>query len=125
MLSRHIRPLLVGSALAGLSTAVLVVPAVTAGAAPADASAASATTTWTTTATKALPMTGATRLGPTAGTTPLHLAVALRQRNTQGLAARQGDALSPAQVTASYSPTAASAGAVASYLTAQGMRNVA
>ena len=92
-------------------------------------------TAWAPTATKALPLAGATPLGAAPASTPLRLTIGLSPRNAlglRGLIARQANPssaqyeqfLSPAQFTAEFAPTLATASAAARYLTSQGMSNV-
>jgi pseudomonalisin len=83
---------------------------------------------WTDTATKALPLAkaGAVHLGGLAPTTPLRVAVSLRLRDRAGLDRfiASGGTVTPAQFAARWSPTAAQAGAVATYLRAAGFTGV-
>jgi pseudomonalisin/xanthomonalisin len=88
---------------------------------------AGAATSWRATATKAETLVAATDLGRAAAATPLRIAVALNLRNRAALESGigAGAVLTPAQFTAAYSPTAADAQAVASYLTSAGFTSVA
>ena len=87
------------------------------------------------TATQAVPLENATALGPVAPTQTMNVSVVLSARNGSQLQAMAqavstpsspdfGQFLSPAQVQADYSPTAATAGAVASWLQQSGLTNV-
>lgn len=92
-------------------------------------------TAWAPTATKALPLAGATPLGAAPASSPLRLTIGLAPRNASGLtaliahqanpaSAQYEQFLSPAQFTAEFAPTAATASAAAHYLTSHGMSNV-
>jgi subtilase family serine protease len=98
------------------------------------ATAATSGTTWTATATKAVTYKG-TQLGATPASTPLHLAVALKARNSaqmmRALKAlyRPGSAtyhqfLTPDQWNAAYAPTTTALSEVQNYLRAQGFTNI-
>jgi len=91
--------------------------------------------TWVTTGTHALPLINATSLGSLDPNTALHIAVALRLQNSDGLRAliqnqntpgnaAYGTELEPAQFEATYSPTAAQVQAVENYLSSQGFQNI-
>jgi pseudomonalisin len=120
-----------GLALIGAATlaGAAILGAGTATAAPSSPSA------WAPTATKALPMSNATRLGAVSGDAPLSVSVVLSVRNRQALAGLARDAstpaspdygrfLDPAQVRSEFSPTAAQAGAVAAWLRSAGFTQV-
>jgi len=90
---------------------------------------------WVTTGTHALALKSATSLGPVDSSTPMHIAVALRLQNPDGLKAliqskttpgdpAYGTELEPAQFEATYSPTSAQVQAVENYLTSQGFQNI-
>ena len=81
---------------------------------------------WAATQTKALALKG-TKTGTLAPSQQLHVSVALKLRNHALLldSIRTGSRLSPAQFTARFSPTAAQASAVRSYLRQEGFRDVA
>jgi pseudomonalisin len=111
---------------AALASTALLVP---------GAPAATAAASWAATATKAITYKG-TALGPTPAHTPVHLAVALKARNTAQMAKairavyRPGSPtyhhfLTPAQWRGAYAPTTTAVSAVGSYLRAQGFTNVA
>ena len=100
------------------------------------AAAAPAVPWWAPTATHALEPAVATLLGPAPAATPLRLTVGLAPQNRAGLdalirdqatagTADYGNYLTPAQFTARFGATEATATAVADYLRAQGMRGVA
>src|SRR5579872_3604204 len=80
---------------------------------------------WTPTKTQGLSLKG-TSIGALSASTPLHISVALRMRNTSGLqsAIRSGVQLTPEQFVQQYAPTLSAAQAVEQYLTKQGMTNV-
>lgn len=112
----------VAFALAVLVPAVILVPR-------------AANITWVNTATQGTSLASATSLGALPGSTPLHVAVALRLRNQSGLDAYIkaindptnalfGQSLTPAQFAATYGPTSDSAQAVAQYLSGSGLTNV-
>lgn len=111
---------------AALASTALLVP---------GAPAATAAASWAATATKAITYKG-TALGPTPAHTPVHLAVALKARNTAQMAKairavyRPGSPtyhhfLTPAQWRSAYAPTTSAVSAVESYLRGQGFTNVA
>ena len=115
-----------------VAVAALVLTSAGAVVGSADAGAASA---WAPTATKALSLVNATALGPAAASQPLRITVGLTPQNRSGLdtlikqQATPGSAnyesyLSPAQFAARFAPSAATASAVQSYLTSQGLTNV-
>jgi pseudomonalisin len=87
---------------------------------------ANAVTGWATTATSAERLVAATDLGSEAASTPLHVALALNLRDASGLRdlISRGSVISPAQFLAGYSPTAAQAQSVASYLADEGFSHV-
>jgi|tagenome__1003787_1003787.scaffolds.fasta_scaffold20989172_2 pseudomonalisin len=84
---------------------------------------ASPSARWVGTATRAFPLRDATRLGPVAPSTPMHLAVALRIRHRDALASEigAGHTLTTKQFVARYAPTAAQVHAVQAYLAEHGM----
>jgi pseudomonalisin len=123
----HSRSLTIGSA--ALAT-LLCTTGIT-----ALASSASATSGWSPTATKALNLLNAEPSGAAGATRVLHLTIGLTPRNQAGLTAlirRQatpGSAdydryLTPAQFTANFAATKASATAVSRYLNTQGLTHV-
>ena len=90
---------------------------------------------WVPTASQALSLKAATLLGPAPAATPLRLTVGLTPRDAAGLQAlvhaqsTPGSAsyekyLTPAQFTASYAATAATAATVTKYLTSMGLTGV-
>jgi pseudomonalisin len=96
---------------------------------------AHAASDWVATATQGLSLVNATSLGGLAGTTPLHIAVALKLPNQAALQqyiqnindptnALYGAALTPDQFVADYAPSAATVSSVTAYLTSQGFTNV-
>ncbi|MGH2998011.1 MAG: S53 family peptidase [Gaiellaceae bacterium] len=89
-------------------------------------SALAASGGWTPTKTQGLSLKG-TSLGALSPSTPLHVSVALRMRNANGLqsAIRSGVQLTPEQFVQQYAPTLSAAQAVEQYLTTQGLTNVA
>ena len=118
-------------ALAAATTLALVGAAAALVAGPHVADAA----TWAPTATKALSLKDATSLGRAAATTPLRLTVGLTPRDRSGLdalikqQATPGSAsyekfLTPAQFTARFAATQATASAVSTYLTSAGLTHV-
>jgi pseudomonalisin len=97
--------------------------------------AGAATTRWAATSTRALDLAHATRLGNAAGSRSLRLTIGLAPRNRAGVDAliRRQNApasadyrryLTPAQFTARFAATSASATAVRNYLRTQGMKHV-
>lgn len=96
---------------------------------------AAAATGWVATHTQSLDLNKATALGAAPAATPVSVSVALSVRNQAELArlaqaastpgsATHGHFLSAAQTTAEFSPTAAEAGAVASWLARSGFSGV-
>jgi pseudomonalisin len=97
---------------------------------------AHADASWANTSTQAIPLVNATSLGDLPATNTLRVAVALKLRNQSALNqyiqaindpnnALYGSELSPDQFTATYGPTSDAVAAVSSYLTSQGLTNVA
>jgi pseudomonalisin len=125
-MQRHITLAAVLAAAAGSALAIGV-------AAPAQASG---TTTWSATATQAVPaITGATEVGPLAGSTPVSVTVGLALRNQPALQSfiagessptspDFGEAYTPSSFTAEFGPTATSVDAVESYLSSEGFTDV-
>jgi pseudomonalisin len=90
---------------------------------------------WSATKTAAVNLVGATGSGALAAAARVPVAIALRERNTSALSSfineldtpgssAYGHPLTPAQFTARFAPTAAEAGAVASYLRSDGFSDV-
>jgi subtilase family serine protease len=90
-------------------------------------SSAAAATSWSSTLTRAEALVGATAVGPEPASTPLRIAVALKIVNRAGLdqTIANGQVLTPAQFTATHSPSIAQASLVQSYLSSHGFTGVA
>lgn len=115
--------------------ALLVAAGAAAAMALATQPAQATTTTWVGTATRAPKLSGASLLGATPGSTPLHIAVSLPTRDKAGEQAAlkamytRGSAtfhhfLSPQEWVAAYGPTTGEVSAVEDYLTSQGFTGV-
>src|SRR5690349_14606600 len=114
------------------ATAVTVAGTAVLGVAAAGSAQAAPAAGWAATATHGLQLASASSLGAAPASTPLRLTVGLAPRDRAGLdalirrqatpgSADYGRYLTPAQFTQRFAATQATATAVASYLTSQGM----
>ncbi|WP_375491872.1 protease pro-enzyme activation domain-containing protein [uncultured Jatrophihabitans sp.] len=117
------------------ATTVTLLGAAAAVAALPHAAGAATGTQWAPTATNALSLKDATSQGTAAASTPLHLTVGLTPRDSAGLdqliqaqatpsSSSYHQYLSKAQFTDRFAATQATASAVSSYLSSQGLTNV-